>query len=411
MKPQVNTDKQNLEEVQATKDKGQKTNDYLWLIGCFIVTLVAAFLRFWQLELKPLHHDEGVNGYFLKTLFSEGIYKYDPSNYHGPTLYYISLAFAKVFGLNTLSIRASVAIFGVFIVILTFFLRKYIGTIGSLAAALMLALSPGMVFISRYFIHEIFFVFCSLGVVLGVLFFIEGRKAGVFAAAWTALLLLTCLLPPAMNLSGLIGEQNTTLVLILRISFFAVEAVLTFFIMKFLLNWNEGRFVYLLLASASLALFFATKETAFITIGTMLIACLCVWVWRKTYAGVFGKIKDDSCEPVELNWRTFRARLSEGNDFLLLLIAVLFVFVYVSVLFFSSFFTYPKGVLGAFEAYAFWTKTGTGDHTQNGMLGFVKWLWKIESPILFLSAIGTLIAFIKGRHRFAMFAGLWAFGL
>jgi predicted membrane-bound mannosyltransferase len=32
-------------------------------------------------------------------------------------------------------------------------------------------------------------------------------------------------------------------------------------------------------------------------------------------------------------------------------------------------------------------------------------------PILFLAAIGILIAFIKGRHRFAMFSGLWAFGL
>ncbi len=81
----MNTDTHNLEEVQTTDDNGQRTTDYLWLIGCFIVTLVAAFLRFWQLELKPLHHDEGVNRYFLKTLFSEGVYKYDPSNYHGPT--------------------------------------------------------------------------------------------------------------------------------------------------------------------------------------------------------------------------------------------------------------------------------------------------------------------------------------
>jgi predicted membrane-bound mannosyltransferase len=30
---------------------------------------------------------------------------------------------------------------------------------------------------------------------------------------------------------------------------------------------------------------------------------------------------------------------------------------------------------------------------------------------LILSALGTLIAFLKARHRFAMFAGLWAFGL
>lgn len=407
----MKTDKDRLEDTQTAGDEGQGRDDYLWLIGCFIVTAVATFFRFWQLELKPLHHDEGVNSYFLKTLFQEGVYKYDPTNYHGPTLYYISLAFSKVFGLETFSIRASVAVFGVLIVVLTFFLRRYIGTVGSLVAALMLALSPGMVYISRYFIHEIFFVFCSLGIVLGILFFIEGRQCGIFAASWMALLLLVCFLPPAMHLSSLIGDQNETLVLILRIAFFALEAASTFFLMRWLLGWNDGRPIYLLLASASTALFFATKETAFITIGTMLIACGCVWLWRKIYPNVFGEIKESWHEPVELTWRTFRARLGERSDLILLIIASLFVFIYVGVLFFSSFFTYPGGVLGAFKAYAFWTKTGTGDHTQNGYLAYARWLWKIESPLLFFSAIGTLIAFAKARHRFAMFAGLWAFGL
>lgn len=413
----MSTDINQLEDNQITNDEApendeaSKKNDYLWLIGCFIITAIAIFFRFWQLELKPLHHDEGVNGYFLKTLFQEGIYKYDPSNYHGPTLYYIALAFSKVFGLEIFSIRASVAVFGVFIVILTFFLRKYIGSVGSLAAALLLALSPGMVYISRYFIHEIFFVFCTLGIVLGILFFIEGRKAGIFAAAWMALLLLICFLPAAMYLPALIGEQNTTLVLILRISLFALVAAFTFFLMRALLNWDEGRPIYLLLASASAALFFATKETAFITIGTMVLACVCVWLWRKIYPGMLGKIKESWREPVALTWSNFRARFRERDDSLLLWASAALIFIYVGALFFSSFFTYPAGIVGAFKAYAFWTKTGSGEHTQNGYLAYAKWLWKIESPILFFSAIGTLIALVKARHRFALFAGFWAYGI
>jgi uncharacterized protein (TIGR03663 family) len=167
-----------------------------------------------------------------------------------------------------------------------------------------------------------------------------------------------------------------------------------------------------LLASASAALFFATKETAFITLGTMLIACACIWIWGKIYGGMIaGKFGEDNLAPVELTWKTFRERAGGGADLLLLIVAVIAVFLYVSVLFFSSFFTYAEGVSGAIKAYAFWTKTGTGDHTQNGMLAYFKWLWKIESPIFFLSAVGTLIAFVKAQHRFAMFAGLWAFGL
>lgn len=74
-----------------------KATDRFWFLSCFLITAIATFLRFFWLGLKPLHHDEGVNGFFLTTLFRDGVYKYDPANYHGPTLYYIALAFAKVF--------------------------------------------------------------------------------------------------------------------------------------------------------------------------------------------------------------------------------------------------------------------------------------------------------------------------
>src|SRR5574338_695144 len=95
----------------------------LWLIACAAITAIAAFLRFYHLELKPLHHDEGVNGWFLTNLVREGVYKYDPANYHGPTLYYIALGFVQVFGLEPVPVRASVAVWGVLTVVLCFYLR------------------------------------------------------------------------------------------------------------------------------------------------------------------------------------------------------------------------------------------------------------------------------------------------
>jgi len=394
-----------------TKDQISNTKDHLWLLGCFAVTAVAAFLRFWRLELKPLHHDEGVNGFFLTTLFRDGIYKYDPSNYHGPDLYYFALAAAKTFGLNTLSIRGSVAIFGLLTVVLAFFLKNYIGKIGSLTAALFIALSPGMVYISRYFIHEILFAFFSFTIVIGVLYFIEKRKAGVFAIATMTFLLLVCFLPTALNLANLVSKENATLFWVVRLALFALISFLVLLIVRMLLAWNEGTPIYLLLASASAILLFATKETAFITIGTMLMACVCVWLWRKIYKAVVSQPKENELEPVELTWATFRERLGTSSDLLLIIVAAASVFVYIGVLFFSSFFTYPEGIKKAFEAYAIWAKTGSKDHTQNSSLVYVKWLWKIESPILILSSVGILIALLKARHRFALFAAFWAFGL
>jgi len=399
----------NEQEFQTTNNEQQAT-DKIWLLSCFLITATAAFLRFFQLELRPLHHDEGVNGFFLTTLFREGVYRYDPANYHGPDLYYFALAFSKIFGLNTISVRASVAIFGVLTVILAFYLKNYIGKIGSLAAAFFLALSPGMVFISRYFIHEILFVFFSLAIVISVLFFIERRKAGIFAIAWMVLLLLVCFLPTALNLANMLGRTDTAL-WAFRLAFFLVEAALIFFVVRMLLAWDEGRPIYLILASASVVLLFATKETAFITIGTMLIACGCVWLWRKIYRGAIGEPQPNEIETIDLTWTNFRAKLGDNANLILIISAVAVVFIYVGVLFFSSFFTYAEGVRKAFEAYAIWTKTGSKDHTQNGMWGYLKWGMKLESPIMILSAVGSIIALVKARHRFAVFTALWAFGL
>ena len=390
-------------EEQEVKEE----RDWPWLIGAAFVTVIAAFLRFYQLGLKPFHHDEGVNGFFLTTLFRSDVYKYDPANYHGPTLYYISLAFAKVFGLETIPVRASMAIFGVLMVVLALFLKRYIGRIGSLFAALFLALSPGMVFISRYFIHEILFVFLSLAIVVSVLYFIEKRKAGIFAIIWMTLILVVCFLPSTLKLAARLAGDGAA-ILPYQIGAFFLEAVLIFFVMRMLLMWNGGRPIYILLASVSAALMFATKETAFITLGTLLIACFCVWAWQKLTGEQKGS---DELAGEGLSWPKFREAFGSNIDLILIVSAAVLAFSYVTVLFFSSFFTYPEGVQKAAEAYTIWSKTGSKDHTQNGFWGYLKWMWRIEAPILILSAIGTLIALMKGRHRFAIFAGFWAFGL
>jgi uncharacterized protein (TIGR03663 family) len=409
---------QDVQENNTSGNNGGRAGrDYIWLLSCGLITVTAVFLRFFWLELKPLHHDEGVNGWFLTTLFNDGVYKYDPANYHGPTLYYISLAFANAFGLNTVSVRASVAIWGVLMVVLAFFLRPYLGKIGTLAAALFIALSPGMVFISRYYIHEIFFVFLSLAIVVSVVYFIDKRKAGIFSVAWTALILLVCFLPSTLKLATILGSDSTTALWSFRAGFFLVEVILIALVMRMLMTWHNGRPIYFLLAVASVALMFATKETAFITLGTMLIACFCIWIWRKLFkisdapAGTDGDAAEPDIEDRGLTWANFRAAFGSTSDRLLLIAASAVVFVYISILFFSSFFTYFGGVKGAIDAYAIWTKTGSKDHTQNGTWAYFEWGMETEAPIFLLSALGGLLAFVKAKDRFGMFASLWAFGL
>lgn len=395
--------------VIEEKSKKNFSQIAFWVCGGLIVAL-AIFLRFYQLTLKPLHHDEGVNGYFLLTLFREGVYKYDPSNYHGPTLYYIALIFAKTFGLEDFSIRASVAIFGVLIVAMTLWLYDYLGKIGSLSAALFLAVSPGMVFISRYFIHEIFFVFCSFAIVLCVLFFLEGRKPGIFTIATVALICFVAFLP-ALNVVSAVDVSNENLILTLKIAILAVESALVFLLLQTALKWDEGKKIYLMLAAAFLSLLFATKETAFITVGTMALAVFFTWVWLKIYAGVFGgKLGRDDLATVDLTLENFRQKMGARKQAILIILLCLVVFVYIGAVFFSSFFTYPEGMKKAFEAYAFWSETAVRDH-QAPIFRYLEWLWSLEYSLVVLSALGIAMAFLKAKHRFAMFTGLWAFGL
>ena len=127
---------------------------WFWWTASAVILVASAFLRVYQYAVKPFHHDEGVNGFFLINLFRNHVYNYDPSNYHGPTLYYFSLLSSLLFGLNDFAVRLVPALFGVATVGLTFALRRYIGTVGALTAAALLAVSPAAVFYSRYFKHE-----------------------------------------------------------------------------------------------------------------------------------------------------------------------------------------------------------------------------------------------------------------
>jgi uncharacterized protein (TIGR03663 family) len=464
-------------------DQISNMSDKVWFRSAAVVMAIAAFARFFMLDFKLFHHDEGVNAFFLKNLINDGIYKYDPANYHGPTLYFISIAFSTLFGYEAIPLRASMDIFGLLMVLFILYFRRYLGNVGSLVGALFIALSPGMVYISRYFIHEILFVFLSIGVALPIVLFIQNKKAGRFAVVWMWILLLVCFIPSTLLLASYFAGDNNTIKWALRIAFFAGEAALVYYLMKMLLAWDEGRPLYLILASASAALMFATKETAFITLGTMLIALVCVWLrgyitrskmfeknWFNVVLGLHGfallsalyyrdyldeaykwtyqhflgpgrtqehfvylaiifmiaasiaawvmflldlRRSNDStlAEPVELTWRAFLRSMGDHKNIILIAAAVVTTFVYVNVLFFTSFFTYKEGVGKAIEAYNIWTKTGNKEHTQNGWAAYLKWGMKLESPIMILSALGILIAAARAKHRFAMFTALWGLGL
>ena len=60
--------------------------------GAFLVAiLLAAALRLPDLASRPMHADEAVHAEKFGALLEGRGYAYDPSEYHGPTLYYLTL--------------------------------------------------------------------------------------------------------------------------------------------------------------------------------------------------------------------------------------------------------------------------------------------------------------------------------
>ena len=332
----------------------------VWQISVIVIFLIAAVLRLYDLNLVPLHHDEGVNGNFLVRLVRDGEYRYDPENYHGPTLYYFAalipwitrllfgVAARDHYGLTTFTIRLIPALFGLATIGLVFLLRRRLGTIGTLSAALMLAVSPGAVYLSRYFIHETQFVFFTLGIVVFGLRFYDTR--------------------------------NPT---------------------------------WLILASASAALLFATKETALISMAVLLIAFGLTHVYRRLYR--MAVVPPSSARarkpsgPQQSAFGRFVKELGTTNLVLSVLIAII-VFVFLNILFYSSFFTNAKGIYDALKTFEVWSKTGQTAHVHSPFT-YGLWLVRQEGPLLFLGAIGALLVVLKPKNSLALFAALWAFGL
>lgn len=327
-----------------------------WYVSAGSILALSALVRLYLLSLNPLHHDEGVNGYFLTHLLRDHVYHYDPANYHGPTLYYLALAIARpaefLFGkdvaLTTFGIRLVPVLFGIATIWLVLSLRRYIGEIGAISAALLLAVSPGAVYMSRYFIHETLFTFFTLGIVVAALRFYE----------------------------------------------------------------TEDVF-YLLLATLSAGMMFATKETAIISLGVLVIALVCVWIYNWLFPG---RLDSSGREGMRKKRAKPGAEFVElishfgGKRVLIYGIVVAALFVAINVLFYSSFFTNWKGVNDSLETFKYWTKTGRAEHVKPPYQ-YVIWLVKEEGGILFLGAVGAVLVLLKGRNRFALFCALWAFGI
>lgn len=316
--------------------------------GLALCLVLGALLRFEDLDHRPMHCDEAVHAWKLYELWSSGTYRYDPHEYHGPTLYYLTLPVLwferpKQFAdFTETQLRIVPALFGLAMIPLLLCLRDAIGQNGVVGAAVLTAVSTAMVFYSRYYIQETLLVFFTFLLI---------------AAAWR------------------------------------------FF--------RSRRPAWAVIAGAAAGLMHATKETCVIALGCAAAAGLIWRVWSR--ADLAAEVHDE--EPRQLSpapgsptTRRPRSSISfiTGTGVALLTAAA------VSIAFYSSLFTHAHGPIDSLRTFVTYFDRAGGhglhDHPWDyylRILTFVRWApgpWWSEASILLLAIIGGARAFTTGDN-------------
>ena len=322
-------------------------------LAALATLLVGAVLRIYELTLRPFHHDEGVNGFFMMRLMNEGVYKYDPSNYHGPSLYYFTLPLVKMLGLQSYALRLEPVIFGMGLLLLALCLGRRMGAWAAVAAAAFLAVSPGMVFISRYFIHEMMLLFFTLGLVVATDLYGE-RKTTVWlmaAVACAALMVAT-------------KETSAPTLVVLAIAW--------------AMAWG-----WMVMAGAGRA---SDPEAGPKKKGKKP---------SKTEAASSGGDRSDAGAP---------------HRDLTTVIWALVLFIGINALLYTSFHTNPEGAMDALRAFAFWSKTGESAHVHP-FTQYLEWMARQELGVLVLGTVGIVFALARRPNTLTVFCAFWTLGV
>jgi len=152
-------------------------------------TIVALALRLPRLRQRPMHGDEAVHADKFGRLLEERYYQYDPYEYHGPTLNYLTLVPAWLTGAGTLvevdefTLRIVPVVIGTCLILLLLPMIRGLGCAAAVGAAVLTAISPAMVYYSRYYIQEMLLVCFTFGaIVSGYRYARSGRIAWALSA-------------------------------------------------------------------------------------------------------------------------------------------------------------------------------------------------------------------------------------
>ena len=159
-----------------------------WYEAAFAVVILAALgLRLFELSGRAMHYDEAIHlhygwrlansaGALLGWPWIFGTDYVHSAWMHGPFQIEMTAAIFTIFGDTDFTARMGYAFFGAALVGLPYLLRNHIGKHAALIAAVMLALSPTLLYFSRFGRNDIIMVFWAVSLFILMWRYLHGGR-------------------------------------------------------------------------------------------------------------------------------------------------------------------------------------------------------------------------------------------
>ena len=167
-----------------------------WLEWGFLgLVALALGMRMWELGGRAMHYDEAIHVHYAwKLVNSPGALGGWPWVFgqdfihspwmHGPFQIEFTAFMYRIFGDSDFTARLGYVLFGTALVGLPYFFRDYLGRTGALLAGVMLALSPAMLYFSRFGRNDILMAFWALALLILMWRYIhEGKHRYLYLAS------------------------------------------------------------------------------------------------------------------------------------------------------------------------------------------------------------------------------------
>lgn len=144
-----------------------------WETVIFGLLLVLAVLtRFYDLDSRVMSHDETSHVYF-SWLFNQGRgYSHDPVT-HGPLQFHLVALSYFMFGDNDFTARIPAALFSIATIAFMWNYHRLLGRSGAIIAAILLLISPYLLYYGRYVRNEAFAAFFGVVTIWAILRYLE----------------------------------------------------------------------------------------------------------------------------------------------------------------------------------------------------------------------------------------------